>query len=178
MKSWRLKIWATYGVNIFTSVVEDSDINAFLHSRQCGRKQRNCCYEKWNLELHKNAKLWNYITLAVVIRYENTVNIHVTEIQQLVREPFSIFNGNMFLRTVWSWSKHEEKSGAERGLWICRLSQREMKAIILKIFMNLLNFTYESHPLLIICINLFSRLIGFQPGAFWTLHFKYTVWWI
>lgn len=170
MKSWCLKIWATYGVNIFTSVVEDSDIAAFLHSRQRAGKQRNCYYEKWIWELHKNAKLWNYVTLAVVIRYENTVNIHVTEIQQLM--------SNMFLRTQWSCSKHKEKSGAERGSWICRLSQREIKAAILKILMNLLNFTYENHPVLIICINIFSGVVYFQPGARWTIHFKYMVWWI
>lgn len=143
-------------------------------SYQCAGKQRNC-YATRNWELCKNETLWNYITLPAVIRYENTVNTRDCNTAAHERASFNLRNSNAFLRTQWSWKK---KPQAERVLWICRLSHREMKAIILKIFMNLLSFTSESLPVLIFSLNLFSRVIYFQPGACWTIHFKYTVWWI
>lgn len=41
--------------------------------------------------------MWNYIALAVVIRYENIKSIHATDIQQLMRDIFNLTNGTTLL---------------------------------------------------------------------------------
>lgn len=165
-------------MSIYTAVVEHGDIAAFLQQPQQAARQKTEELLLWKTKLRimkkcKIVELYYFSCGDKIWKYSehscdwNTVDLERAHLQS--EKWWNVPQATMILK---------KNSGAEKVLWICRLSHGEMKAIILKIFMNLLNFTYESHPVLIFCINLLSGVIHFQPGTCWTIHFKYMVWWI
>lgn len=157
----------------FCSVAWWELLSCNSQSCQCAGKQRNCYYATRNWEIRKNEKLWNYITLPAVIRYENTVNAHVTAIQHLMREPTSIWEIVIYSSGHNDLAKrnHELKESCEFAAYLTE----KWKPLSWKYSWTCWAL-HMSLPILIFSLNLFSRVIHFQPGACWTIHFKYTVW--